>query len=131
MLRLVAPLPLKKFIKRRNPKTILSFNFNILERPDYSRSIAGISFGYNWNSTKMISLSLIPVTGDFVKLNARSVHHIIQKGGTILKSARSKEFRTIEGRKKAYDHLVKENIDALVLIGGDGTFTGGMIFQKE
>jgi 6-phosphofructokinase 1 len=71
------------------------------------------------------------IEGDFIVLNARSVHHIIHKGGTILKSARSKEFRTIEGRKKAYDHLVKEGIDALVIIGGDGSFTGGMIFQKE
>jgi len=71
------------------------------------------------------------IEGDFIKLNARSVHHIIHKGGTILKSARSKEFRSIEGRKKAYNHLIKEQVDALVIIGGDGTFTGGMIFQKE
>ncbi len=71
------------------------------------------------------------IEGDFIKMDARSVHHIIQKGGTILKSARSEEFRTLEGRKKAYDHIVKESIDALVIIGGDGSFTGGMIFQKE
>ncbi len=71
------------------------------------------------------------IEGDFLKMDARSVHHIIQKGGTVLKSARSKEFRTVEGRKKAYAHIVKENIDAMVIIGGDGTFTGGMIFQKE
>jgi len=71
------------------------------------------------------------IEGDFLKMDARSVHHIIQKGGTVLKSARSKEFRTIEGRKKAYDSVVDEKIDALVIIGGDGTFTGGMIFQKE
>ena len=71
------------------------------------------------------------IEGDFLKMDARSVHHIIQKGGTVLKSARSKEFRTIEGRKKAYDKVVDQKIDALVIIGGDGTFTGGMIFQKE
>ena len=71
------------------------------------------------------------IEGDFLKMDARSVHHIIQKGGTVLKSARSKEFRTIEGRKKAYDKIVDGKIDALVIIGGDGTFTGGMIFQKE
>jgi len=71
------------------------------------------------------------IEGDVEKLDARSVHHIIQKGGTILKSARSKEFRTVEGRKKAYDVLVKNNIDGLVIIGGDGSFTGGMIFNKE
>ena len=66
------------------------------------------------------------IEGDFKVLNARSVNNIINKGGTFLKSARSKEFRTKEGRKKAHDQLLKENIDALVLIGGDGTFTGGI-----
>ena len=71
------------------------------------------------------------IDGDFKKMNARTVHHIIQKGGTILKSARSKEFRTIEGRKKAHKNLIDNNVDALILIGGDGTFTGGMIFNKE
>lgn len=71
------------------------------------------------------------IEGDFKKMDARSVHHIIQKGGTILKSARSKEFRTKEGRKKAHENLVKENIDALIVIGGDGSFTGGMIFSRE
>ena len=71
------------------------------------------------------------IEGDIIKLDARNVHHIIQKGGTILKTARSKEFRTVEGRKKAYKNLVKEEIDALIVIGGDGSFTGGMIFGKE
>jgi len=71
------------------------------------------------------------IEGDFKLLDARSVNNIINKGGTILKSARSKEFRTKEGRKKAYDQLQKEGIHALVLIGGDGTFTGGMIFNEE
>ena len=71
------------------------------------------------------------IEGDFIALDARSVRHIISRGGTILKSARSQEFRTAEGRKKAYDQLLKAEIDALVLIGGDGTFTGGVLFQKE
>ena len=71
------------------------------------------------------------IEGDFVVMNARSVSGIINKGGTILKTARSKEFRTKEGRQKAYDQLVKAKIDAVVLIGGDGTFTGGMLFNKE
>ena len=71
------------------------------------------------------------IEGDFEEMNARSVHHIINKGGTILKSARSKDFKTKEGRAKAYENLKKENIDGLVLIGGDGTFTGGMIFNDE
>ncbi|MBO3116830.1 6-phosphofructokinase [Winogradskyella sp. DF17] len=71
------------------------------------------------------------IEGDFEKMDARSVKGIINKGGTILKSARSKEFRTKEGRKKAYDALCKAGIDAFVVIGGDGSFTGAMIFNQE
>ena len=66
--------------------------------------------------------------GDFEPMDARSVKGIINKGGTILKSARSKEFRTKEGRQKAFDQLNKAGIDALVAIGGDGTFTGALVF---
>tara|TARA_B100000767_G_scaffold36963_1_gene31236 strand:- start:848 stop:1834 length:987 start_codon:yes stop_codon:yes gene_type:complete len=64
-------------------------------------------------------------------MNARSVNNIINKGGTILKSARCLEFRTPEGRKKAYEILKKHTIDALIVIGGDGSFTGAMIFHSE
>ncbi len=71
------------------------------------------------------------IEGDYINLDARSVKNIISKGGTILKSARSDEFRTKEGRKKAYESLKKAEVDGLVLIGGDGTFTGGVIFGKE
>ncbi|WP_375239334.1 6-phosphofructokinase [Aurantibacter sp.] len=71
------------------------------------------------------------IEGDFKSLNARSVKGIINKGGTFLKSARSKEFRTVEGRKKAHSNLIKEGIDAFVVIGGDGSFTGALIFNKE
>lgn len=71
------------------------------------------------------------IEGDFEIMGPRSVNNIINKGGTILMSARSKDFRTEEGRKRAYENLRKENIDALVLIGGDGTFTGGLIFNQE
>ncbi|MBX9806860.1 MAG: 6-phosphofructokinase [Flavobacteriaceae bacterium] len=71
------------------------------------------------------------IEGDFMPMGARSVHNIINKGGTILKSARSKEFMTVEGRKKAHDELVKAGVDALVVIGGDGSFTGAEIFNKE
>lgn len=71
------------------------------------------------------------IEGDFVMMDARSVKGIINKGGTILKSARSKEFMTPEGRKKAYAQLQKEGIDALVVIGGDGSFTGAMVFNNE
>jgi len=71
------------------------------------------------------------IEGDIEPMNARSAHHLIQKGGTVLKTARSKEFRTVEGRKKAYDNLVKYEIDAMVVIGGDGSFTGAMVFNNE
>lgn len=71
------------------------------------------------------------IEGDFKSMNARSVKGIINKGGTVLKSARSKGFRTPEGRKVAYDQLINAGIDALVLIGGDGTFNGGLVFNKE
>ncbi|MFD2098887.1 6-phosphofructokinase [Flagellimonas iocasae] len=71
------------------------------------------------------------IEGDFKTLDARSVNNIINKGGTILKSARCNEFRTPEGRKKAYDQLVKEGIDAFVVIGGNGSFAGAMIFNEE
>ena len=71
------------------------------------------------------------IEGDFVKMDARSVKGIINKGGTILKSARSKEFRTKEGRIKAHEQLKKASIDAFVVVGGDGSFTGAMIFNQE
>lgn len=60
-----------------------------------------------------------------------SVSNIIQQGGTILKTARCKEFTTPEGRQIAYDTLKRENIDALVVIGGDGSLTGARIFAQE
>ncbi len=71
------------------------------------------------------------IEGDFIELNARSVKGIINKGGTFLKSARSKGFRTKEGRQEAHNQLLKAGIDALVVIGGDGSFTGGLIFNQE
>lgn len=71
------------------------------------------------------------IEGDFKDMVSRSVSSILQKGGTILKSARCPEFRTPEGRKKAYDNVKEAGIDALVAIGGDGTFTGADIFSKE
>lgn len=71
------------------------------------------------------------IEGDFKPMDARSVNNIINKGGTILKSARSLEFRTPEGRAKAHENLLKEGIDAFVVIGGDGSFTGAMIFNQE
>lgn len=71
------------------------------------------------------------IDGEYEQLTARSVRNIISRGGTILKSARSKEFLTVEGRQKAADTLKEAKVDAMVLIGGDGTFRGGQIFGKE
>jgi len=64
-------------------------------------------------------------------LNKRSVRGIINRGGTMLYSARSEEFKSKDGRKKAYKNVKKHNIDALVVIGGDGSFSGSLIFEKE
>ena len=71
------------------------------------------------------------ISGDLKKLGSSDVSNIIQRGGTVLKSARCEEFRTSEGRKKAADILKKEKIDALVIIGGDGSFQGGTLLSKE
>jgi 6-phosphofructokinase 1 len=71
------------------------------------------------------------IDGDFELLNARSVKNLINRGGTFLKSARSIEFRSKEGRKIAHKKLKEANIDALVVIGGDGTFRGALDLYKE
>ncbi len=71
------------------------------------------------------------INGEMIPMDSRSVGGIIQKGGTILKTARSETFKTVEGRKMAYEQLVKHNIDALVAIGGDGTFTGASALLNE
>jgi len=71
------------------------------------------------------------IENDLEVLTARSVRNIINRGGTFLKSARSKKFMTAEGRKTAHENLTNAGVDALVVIGGDGTFTGAEIFNKE
>lgn len=82
--------------------------------------VYGIKYGYNGM-----------IEGDIYKMKSYSVSNIVQRGGTILKSARSKDFMTKEGRKKAYDQLAQRGIEGLVAIGGDGTFTGANIFYEE
>lgn len=86
----------------------------------YNKEVYGIMRGYEGM-----------IDGELVKLGARSVGNILQRGGTILKSARSDEFRTPEGRKKALENLKKHGIDSLIAIGGDGTFTGLHKFFEE
>lgn len=71
------------------------------------------------------------VDGEIVKLGARSVGNILQRGGTILKTARSEAFRTKEGREKAFQNIRKNGIEGLIAIGGDGTFTGLHKFSEE
>jgi 6-phosphofructokinase 1 len=71
------------------------------------------------------------IEGDFKEMGPRSVNNIVNKGGTVLKSARSHDFKSVDGRNKAHENLLKAGIDALVVIGGDGTFTGALQFNKE
>ncbi|MBO5085631.1 MAG: 6-phosphofructokinase [Paludibacteraceae bacterium] len=71
------------------------------------------------------------ITGEIKEFQTQDVSNIIQQGGTILKSARCSEFKTKEGRALAYETIQREGIDALVVIGGDGTFTGARAFAQE
>ena len=71
------------------------------------------------------------INGEIKKFTTEDVSNIIQTGGTILRTARSKEFETEQGRKKAYESLVKEKIDALIVIGGNGSLTGARLFAEE
>ncbi|MFV0392224.1 MAG: 6-phosphofructokinase [Paludibacteraceae bacterium] len=71
------------------------------------------------------------LTGEIKEFQTQNVSNIMQQGGTILKTARCKEFMTTDGRKQAYETMMREEIDALVVIGGDGTFTGARIFAQE
>lgn len=71
------------------------------------------------------------IKGEIVKLDSASVSNTVQKGGTLLKSARSQTFMTKEGRQQAFDQLSNHKIDGLVAIGGNGTFTGAMLFEQE
>jgi len=90
---------------------------------------SGLSLGLNMYGIKYGYNGII--TGDIYQMKSYSVSNILQKGGTILKSARSAEFMTKKGRKKAYEQLQAKGIEGLVAIGGDGTFTGANIFFEE
>lgn len=86
----------------------------------YGLEVFGIMRGYNGM-----------VDNDIIPMNSRSVANIIQRGGTILKTARSKDFFSPEGRQKAYDNLKALGINGLVIIGGDGSFRGAQKFSSE
>jgi 6-phosphofructokinase 1 len=86
----------------------------------YNIEVTGIRRGYEGM-----------INGEFMPMDRKSVSNIIQRGGTMLKTARSDYFKTPEGRQRAYEQLKENEIDALVAIGGDGTFTGAKVFGKE
>lgn len=86
----------------------------------YNIQVVGITRGYHG----LLQDKIVPLDG-------QAVYNIVHRGGTILKSARCDEFKTKEGRKKAYEIIKKHAIDGLVVIGGDGTLTGGRLLQKE
>src|SRR5262245_7715479 len=71
------------------------------------------------------------IKGEFIEMQASSVSNIIQRGGTILKTARSNSFKTPEGMKQAYNQLKSNGIEGVVAIGGDGTFRGAIEFNKQ
>lgn len=71
------------------------------------------------------------ITGEIQEFKTQNVSNIIQQGGTILKTARCQEFKTPEGRKIAYETMQREGIDALVVIGGDGSLTGARLLAQE
>lgn len=86
----------------------------------HEKEVSGIFYGYQGM-----------IEANIKNLNVRSVAQILGRGGTILKSSRSMEFMTPEGRKKAFEQLQKAKIDALIAIGGNGTLTGAHLFTKE
>ena len=104
------------------------------DAPGMNAAIRGVTRTAIYNRLKVIGIRHGyegMIHGHFKELKAFSVSDIIQRGGTILKTARSKAFRTVEGRKQAYENLKREGIDAVVVIGGDGTITGARKFSDE
>jgi 6-phosphofructokinase 1 len=90
---------------------------------------SGIYYGYEMYGVPRGYDGLM--SGNFIPMNSSSVSNIIQRGGTILKSARSEAFKTAEGRIKANEHLKQNGIDALVIIGGDGSLRGAQALERE
>lgn len=95
------------------------------------RAVVRAGIYYNLNVYGIVRGYAGMISGDFRKLESHSVSNIIQRGGTMLKSARCEEFKTKEGRAAAYEQIKKLDIDGLVAIGGNGTFTGAQIFYEE
>lgn len=104
------------------------------DAPGMNAAIRGVTRTAVYNRLKVIGIRHGyegMIHGRFKELKTFNVSDIIQRGGTILKTARSKAFRTVEGRKQAYEHLKAEGIEAVVVIGGDGTLAGARQFSEE
>ncbi|MBN2863396.1 MAG: 6-phosphofructokinase [Bacteroidales bacterium] len=104
------------------------------DAPGMNAAIRGVTRTAVYNGLEVVGIrqgyqGLI--NSDFMPLESGSVSDIIQRGGTILKTARCEEFKTPEGRAKAYNNLKEARIDGVVVIGGDGSFTGARIFNEE
>ena len=95
------------------------------------RAVTRTAINYGWHVKGIMRGYKGLITGEIVDFHSESVSNIIQRGGTILKTARCNEFRTVEGRALAYRNMRAANIDALVVIGGDGTISGARIFAEE
>ena len=95
------------------------------------RAVVRAGIYYNLNVYGIVRGYAGMISGDLKRLESHSVSNIIQRGGTMLKSARCEEFKTKEGRAMAYQQIKKLDIDGLVAIGGNGTFTGAQIFYEE
>jgi 6-phosphofructokinase 1 len=95
------------------------------------RAVVRASLYHNLGVTGILKGYEGLINADFMPMDIKSVANIIQRGGTILKTARSEAFKTKEGRAIAHKNLVESEIDALVVIGGDGTFTGADVFSRE
>ena len=124
---------LYKFNKMREIKTIAVLTSGG-DAPGMNACIRAVTRSAIFHNMKVIGVyrgydGLI--NEEFQEFTSSSVSNTIQRGGTILKTARSKEFMTPEGRKKAYDNMVKNKIDALIVIGGNGSLTGAQQFARE
>ncbi len=104
------------------------------DAPGMNAAIRAVTRGAIFNNLEVYGIRMGyegMINGDIIELQSQDVSGIIQKGGTILKTARSAAFRTPEGRKQAFENLKKFEIDGIVVIGGDGSFTGASILSQE
>lgn len=95
------------------------------------RAIVRASFYYGLNCLGIRLGYKGLIEGKFMKLEPKKVKNILHKGGTILKTARSNEFKTVEGMEKAYNNFIKKKLQGLIIIGGNGTFKGALYFSKK